>query len=748
MITNGRFWLLLLGSFVLQSANAQVTNVNFPKEIKAKSGEVITIYQPQPEKLSGDKLIGRSAVSIRETAKSEPLFGAIFYEVTLQTDKDTRLADLRSIEITNAKFPGIEDTTKLNKLITGLEAEIPKWNMWMSLDALVATIKQENSGVTEEFNNNPPKIYYRDKLTTLILLQGEPKIQKDKDLDAERVVNTPSLIFKDGGKWNLYSAGVWYISSDVTSGWKENTKLSKKLVSIDEQLKKQEAKNNGGKAPTEKPIVTDIMVSTEPAELLQTKGEANFKSVQGTSLLYASNTTNQIFKDINTQRTYTLLSGRWYSAASLSGPWEYVASDKLPPDFAKIPEGSEKDEVLASVAGTDAAEEAKIDAQIPQTAKVDRKKATIDVKYDGSPKFKDIEGTDLQLAENSNVTVVKDDKGKYFAVENGVWFTSNKATGPWSVADERPKDVSKIPPSSSAYNTKYVYVYESTPEYVYVGYTPGYMGCYIYGPTVVYGTGFYYAPWYGAVYYPRPVTWGFGFSYNPWMGWSMNIGFSTGYMNIGFSFGMGGGWYGPPGYYPPYRPPYYGGGGYYGGGNGNRINNGDINIDEINIGGGDRGDRGDRDRVSHNDRQRNNIYNNRNGVSTMDKKPGQSVGSGNRGTNRPQAGTGAVGTRPPSANNQLPNNRQAPTSRQNNNVYADRDGNVFQKDDKGNWNQRDNRSQSWQSARDNPSTNNLNRESQARDRGNNRANNFNQQRSMSGSRGGGGGMRGGGGRRR
>src|SRR5262249_41947270 len=158
------------------------------------------------------------------------------------------------------------------------------------------------------------------------------------------------------------------------------------------------------------------------------------------------------------------------------------------------------------------------------------------------------------------------------------------------------------------------------------------------------------------------------------------------------------------------------------------------NIDEINIGGGDRGDRGDRDRVSHrdNNRSRNNIYNNQNGVSTMDKKPGQSVGSGNRG-NRPQAGTGAVGTRPPSANNQLPNNRQAPTSRQNNNVYADRDGNVYQKDDKGNWNQRDNRSQSWQSARDNPSTNNLNRESQARDRGNNRTNNFNQQRSTAGS---------------
>lgn len=102
-----------------------------------------------------------------------------------------------------------------------------------------------------------------------------------------------------------------------------------------------------------------------PAELLQTKGEAAYKAIQGTVLLYVSNTTNQIFKDINTQKTYMVLSKRWYNAPSLEGPWQYVASDKLPPDFAKIPGGSEKDEVLANVAGTPAAEEARIDAQSP-----------------------------------------------------------------------------------------------------------------------------------------------------------------------------------------------------------------------------------------------------------------------------------------------------------------------------------------------------------------------------------------------
>lgn len=107
--------------------------------------------------------------------------------------------------------------------------------------------------------------------------------------------------------------------------------------------------------------------------------------------------------------------------------------------FQTYPEGSEKDGVLASILqAPDAANKAMIDAEIPQTAKVDRKTATVKVEYDGAPKFSPIEGTSLQLAENSNLTVFKESTGKYFALDNGVWFT-DYIKGPSSVATERPK---------------------------------------------------------------------------------------------------------------------------------------------------------------------------------------------------------------------------------------------------------------------------------------------------------------------
>ncbi len=132
-----------------------------------------------------------------------------------------------------------------------------------------------------------------------------------------------------------------------------------------------------------------------------------------------------------------------------------------------------------------------------------------------------------------------------------MWFSGANAEGPWTVCDKVPDEVQKIPPSSPVYNVKYVYVYESTPEYIYMGYTPGYMGCFVYGPTVIYGTGFCYNPWYGPYYYPRPVTWGFSVHYNPWTGWSMGIGFSVGWFHAGFVGYHGGGWFGPAMYRPP-----------------------------------------------------------------------------------------------------------------------------------------------------------------------------------------------------
>jgi uncharacterized membrane protein YgcG len=226
-----------------------------------------------------------------------------------------------------------------------------------------------------------------------------------------------------------------------------------------------------------------------------------------------------------------LTSGRWFSTRDLkTGPWTYVPADRLPDAFATIPEGSKKDAVLAHVSGTDAAREAALDASIPQTAQVDRHTTTTRVTYQGAPEFRTIDGTSVAYAVNASTTVLRIN-GRYHVCENAVWFESDNPDGPWAVSTDVPTEVSSIPPTSAVYNTRYVYIYGSTPDLVYTGYTPGYLGCYVQNGCVVFGTGYYYPTW-GSYWYPRPATWGFNMFYDPWYGW-------------GFGYGWGWNWYSP-----------------------------------------------------------------------------------------------------------------------------------------------------------------------------------------------------------
>ena len=255
---------------------------------------------------------------------------------------------------------------------------------------------------------------------------------------------------------------------------------------------------------------------------------------------------------------YVLISGRWYKSKTLKdGSWTFEEPGALPGDFAKIPADSPMGDVLASVPGTDAAEDALLDQVIPQTATVSRKDTKLEVHFDGTPRFRQIPNSEVSYSLNSDKSVLKIGQS-YYCVNNGIWFVSAYPEGPWKVSDHRPDEVDQIPPSEPVYNVRYVYVYGYTPEVVYVGYLPGYMHSYVYNGVVVYGTGYYYPYWYGSVYYPRPMTYGFSVHYNPWTGWGFSMSFSYGWIGWGYHP-----WYrpywGPCGYHAGYRNGYYNG---------------------------------------------------------------------------------------------------------------------------------------------------------------------------------------------
>lgn len=540
---------------VLVTCGVSAAEWVWPQEIADQEGKLI-VYQPQPELFKADRMNARAAIALQRKKEKEPVYGVFWFSARVVTDLDARTVEFTDVKINNIKFSSAvtdEDRQLAQSLVTRMVTQSP---MSMSYDRFLtmASSVEREKAVSDEINNDPPKILFATTPTALIIINGKPILREVPSTTIQRVVNTPYVMLYDPvlNTYYLKGGSIWYAASDIKGSWETVSSPPSSVISAARQIAEPDDPSIKQSLATRSNVVPHIIVATEPTELIVTEGEPRYAVITGTDLLYVSNTPGDVFMDIKSRQYYVVLAGRWYRSSSLSeGAWKHVASQKLPAAFYQIPAGSEKGHVLTFIADTKQAEEAVMEAQIPQTAAIKRSEAKIEVSYDGAPKFERINGTDIDYSVNTSSQVLRI-RDKYYACQQAVWFVSDSPSGPWTVSDYRPQDVDSIPPDSPVYNVKYAYVYDSTPEVVHVGYTPGYMGSYIYDGTVVYGTGYYYPGWSGSVYYPAPITWGLSPWYYPYYGtWGFGAGFVAGTF-FGFATGVisspwwgWGGWWGP-----------------------------------------------------------------------------------------------------------------------------------------------------------------------------------------------------------
>ena len=107
---------------------------------------------------------------------------------------------------------------------------------------------------------------------------------------------------------------------------------------------------------------------------------------------------------------------------------------------------------------------------------------------------------------------------------------------------QRPAGGLHDPVDVAALLRHHVYVYGSTPQVVYTGYTPGYYGMVV-TPSglVVYGTGYVYPAWAGTVRYPLPATDG---AYAAGYGAGVFTGFAVGMAFDAMAASAPWGWHG------------------------------------------------------------------------------------------------------------------------------------------------------------------------------------------------------------
>ena len=239
-----------------------------------------------------------------------------------------------------------------------------------------------------------PPIYYSESPAILVIFEGKPgfaPVTSGSSLLFS--VNTNWAVFQDknSSTYYLQDQASWLQAQNVNGPWQAAGSLPASLSSLPDNGEWADVTKNIPGMSWGPGMVPQVFVSQTPAELILLDGPAELQQIPGTSLSWVTNTESDLFFYTPTSTWYYLVSGRWFSATGMSGPWTF-ATNNLPADFRNIPASSPRAAVLSSVPGTSQAAQAVAMAQMPHKADVDIATTTVNVQYGGPPQFAPITG--------------------------------------------------------------------------------------------------------------------------------------------------------------------------------------------------------------------------------------------------------------------------------------------------------------------------------------------------------------------
>jgi hypothetical protein len=507
-------------------ASARPIDGGWPRMYSLPTGGTILVYQPQTA--SWDRqthLVAFSAVSYRPKSGDKPTMGTVKLEGDTQVAVSERLVNFQQVKITEANFPGMSKE-QLNEVTTQIETALPKEERVIALDRVLANV--DKSAIVpknvEGIKADPPPLFFSKTPAVIVNLDGEPIWSPIKENDLKFAVNTNWDLFQHvpSNTYYLRNTANWLKAADVKGPWTPAGTLPDSFKKLPPDENWNDVRANLPGKPIAASAVPKVFVTFQPGELILLTGEPAYVAVAGTGLLWVSNTESDVFRMGRTGLVYYLVAGRWFSAPDFTGPWTF-ATPSLPADFKKIPLEHPRSRVLASVPGTDTAAEAVLLAQIPQTARVNKKETKApEVAFQGNPEFAPIEATTVQRAVNTDKDVFKVGD-LYYMCYQGVWFVGKTPTGVWEVASSVPAQIYQIPVSSPSHHVTYVTVEDDDDDWVVYAAAAGYTGMMVAWGCTVWGSGWYYPPYYGyggfyPYYYPHFPTYGYSAWYNPWTG--------------------------------------------------------------------------------------------------------------------------------------------------------------------------------------------------------------------------------------
>ncbi len=193
-----------------------------------------------------------------------------------------------------------------------------------------------------------PTVFYSTGPAEVILFQGQPVYSKIQGTQLAYASNTDADLFVYGPTQQYFylAAGRWFSSTSLQGPWTYatanlpvdfaqipgNSTASRVLVSVPGTEQAKDAV-----LLAQIPTTVTVNPASAAAQVKVTySGAPEFKSIEGTSLSYATNTSDKVIKvgDVN----YLCLQGIWFISTTAQGPWQTASS--IPREIYTIPPSS------------------------------------------------------------------------------------------------------------------------------------------------------------------------------------------------------------------------------------------------------------------------------------------------------------------------------------------------------------------------------------------------------------------------
>ena len=351
----------------------QVTDTYFPsldEPTSAKMERLFKTFVPEVVNISLERLVAYmpkpqsvQAVSLKNDAPfifvnySPAVLLAVDGEPVLAAVKDTKLKFIVNtqwavfFDTSNSEYYMLAGPRWLTaadlhgpwsaatKLAKDME-KLPKDPQWAELKKVIPLPAQSSAPI--------PKVFYSTVPAEVILFDGKPVYGKIPGTQLLYATNTDDAFFlySPTNEYYYLTAGRWFRSKDLQGKWTfassdlptDFTKIpasSPASAVLSSVPGTEEAKD--AVLIAQIPTVMEIDPKSAAAQAkVSYSGEPKFAPIEGTSLYYATNTTDKVIKVGDVY--YLCLQGVWFMSPNARGPWTTASS--IPTEIYTIPPSS------------------------------------------------------------------------------------------------------------------------------------------------------------------------------------------------------------------------------------------------------------------------------------------------------------------------------------------------------------------------------------------------------------------------